>query len=216
MEFVMSDTLEIKLFDASGAEVGTRPVGASIFGVRVRTGLIHEVIRWQRAKWRAGTHKVKTRAEASGGGKKPWRQKGLGKARSGSNTSPVWVGGGVAHGPKPRSYEFSLNKKLKKKVLCGALSSRVTEGKCYALTEFGLTEPKTREAAATLGKIGLEGKKTLLVVGEADTAGVKSTRNIDRVKPLSASGVTTYDVVNSEYVLFTEAGLKEFESRMEG
>lgn len=212
----MSEKLEIKLFDTSGKEVGTREVSTSIFGIRVRSGLIHEVIRWQRAKWRAGTHKVKTRAEVRGGGKKPWRQKGLGKARAGSSTSAVWVGGGVAHGPKPRSYEFSLNKKLKKKVLCGALSSRVSEGKCYALTEFGLTQPKTQAAVGTLSSIGLYGKKTLLVIGENDTAGMKSTRNIDRVKPLSAQGVTTYDVVNSEYVLFTEAGLKEFESRMDG
>lgn len=210
----MSEKLEIKLFDASGSEVGLRSLVSDIFGVRVRPGLIHEVVRWQRAKWRAGTHKVKTRAETSGGGKKPWRQKGLGKARSGSNTSPVWVGGGVAHGPKPRSYEFSLNKKLKRKVLCGVLSSRVSEGKCYALTEFGLEQPKTSAAATTLAKIGLKDKKTLLVISESDTAGMKSTRNIDRVKPLTASGVTTYDIVNSEYVLFTEAGLKEFESRM--
>jgi large subunit ribosomal protein L4 len=212
----MSEKLEIKLFDKAGSEVGTRPISEAIFGVRVRSGLVHEVIRWQRAKWRAGTHKVKTRAEASGGGKKPWRQKGLGKARSGSNTSPVWVGGGVAHGPKPRSYEFALNKKLKKKVLCGALSSRVVEGKCYALTEFALDKPKTKEAISTLSSIGVVGKKTLLVIGSNDLNGMKSTRNIERVKPLTASGVTTYDVVNSEYVLFTEAGLQEFESRMEG
>jgi large subunit ribosomal protein L4 len=212
----MSEKLEIKLFDSSGAEAGTREVSPLLFGIRVRSGLIHEVVRWQRAKWRAGTHKVKTRAEASGGGKKPWRQKGLGKARSGSNTSPLWVGGGVAHGPKPRSYEFSLNRKLKKKVLCGALSARVSEGKCYALKEFDLSQPETKKAAETLGKIGLSGKKTLLVIGESDTNGLKSTRNIDRVRPLTAVGVTTYDVVNYEYVLFTEAGLKEFESRMEG
>jgi large subunit ribosomal protein L4 len=212
----MSEKLEIKLFDKAGSEVGTRPISEAIFGVRVRSGLVHEVIRWQRAKWRAGTHKVKTRAEASGGGKKPWRQKGLGKARSGSNTSPIWVGGGVAHGPKPRSYEFALNKKLKKKVLCGVLSSRVVEGKCYALTEFGLDKPKTKEAISTLSSIGVVGKKTLLVIGTNDLNGMKSTRNIERIKPLTASGVTTYDVVNSEYVLFTEAGLQEFESRMEG
>ncbi len=207
------ESLNIKLFDKTGAEVGTKEVSSEIFGVRVRPGLIHEVIRWQRAKWRAGTHKTKTRAEVSGGGKKPWKQKGMGKARSGSNTSAIWVGGGVAHGPKVRSYEFSLNKKFKAKVLCGALSSRVSEGRCVALTSFGLTAPKTQDALSTLTALGMSGKKTLVVVGESDSASVLSTRNLEKVKPLTAVGVNTYDVVNSDYVVFTEEGLKEFESR---
>lgn len=212
----MSAELEIKLFNEAGAEVGTRKIDQEIFGVRVRPGLLHEVVRWQRAKWRAGTHKTKTRAETSGGGKKPWRQKGMGKARSGSNTSAIWVGGGVAHGPKPRSYEFSLNKKFKKKVLCGALSSRVTEGKCFALTGFGLTAPKTKQAIETLGAIGLTGKKAIIVTGADDVLATKSVRNIDRVKPLTAIGLNTYDIINSEFILFTEQGLNEFESRMKG
>ncbi|HMO18128.1 MAG TPA: 50S ribosomal protein L4 [Oligoflexia bacterium] len=212
----MSQELEIKLFNEAGAEVGVRKLDQEIFGVRVRAGLLHEVVRWQRAKWRAGTHKTKTRAETSGGGKKPWKQKGMGKARSGSNTSAIWVGGGVAHGPKPRSYEFALNKKFKKKVLCGALSSRVKEGKCIALTGFGLKAPKTREAVTTLNAIGLEGKKAIVVTGSDDVFATKSIRNIDRIKPLTAIGVNTYDVVNAEYVLFTEQGLNEFVTRIKG
>ena len=210
----MSEKIEIKVFDSKGKEVGTRALDSEIFGIRVKSGLIHEVIRWQRARWRAGTHSTKTRAETRGGGKKPWKQKGMGKARSGSNTSPVWVGGGVAHGPKPRDYDFSLNKKFKKKVLCGALSSRVKDGKCIAFKGFGLDTPKTKEADLLFSNVGISGKKTLVVFGEQDTVGSKSARNLSRVKTLTASGVNTYDVVNSEYVVFTEQGLVEFEQRM--
>ena len=210
----MADTLEMKLFDNTGKEVGVKSVSSEIFGTRVRTGLIHEVIRWQRAKWRAGTHAVKTRAQASGGGRKPTRQKGMGKARTGSNTSPVWVGGGVAHGPKVRSYEFSLNKKFKHKVLCGVLSERLKEGRCMAVTTFGLTEIKTKEAVNVLGKLGLAGKKSVVVTGSEDLVLNKSIGNVHKVIPLNAIGLNTYDIVNSEYVLFTEQGLSEFESRM--
>lgn len=211
----MSETIEIKMYDPSGSELAPRKVSSSIFGVRIPVGILHEVIRWQRARWRSGTHKTKTRAEVRGGGKKPWRQKGLGKARSGSSTSPVWVGGGTAHGPKPRSYDFSLNKKFKKKALCGALSSRVKEGKCIAVSEFGITAPKTKQALSTLTSIGLAGRKALIVTATGDVMTAKSARNIERIKPLTAQGLNTYDVVNSEFILFTEEGLKEFESRME-
>lgn len=210
----MAESLEIKLFDKTGKEVGTKSVSASIFGVRVKTGLIHEVIRWQRAKWRAGTHAVKTRAQVAGGGRKPWRQKGTGRARSGSNTSPVWVGGGVAHGPKVKSYEFSLNKKFKSKVLCGVLSERLKEGRCIAVTDFGLSEIKTKNAVEVLKNLGLSGKKAVVIAGAEDKITEKSIKNIDRVIPLNSVGLNAYDVVNSEYVLFTEMGLSEFESRM--
>ncbi len=210
----MADKLEIKLFDSTGVDAGVREVTPEIFGVRVKLGLIHEVVRWQRARWRAGTHSTQTRAEASGGGKKPWRQKGMGKARSGSNTSPIWVGGGVAHGPKPRDYDFALNKKFKKKVLCGALSNRLKDGKCLALKGIGVETPKTKAALSLFSKVGIGGKKTLMVFGEGDVVGAKSVRNLDRVKALTSSGVNTYDVVNSEYVVFTEQGLLEFETRM--
>lgn len=210
----MSEKIEIKVYDAKGTEAGTRELSSDIFGVRVKPGLIHEVVRWQRARWRAGTHSTQTRAEASGGGKKPWRQKGLGKARSGSNTSPVWVGGGVAHGPKPRDYDFALNKKFKKKVLCGALSSRVQDGKCLALKEIALDTPKTKEALSLFTKVGINGKKSLVIFSESDLVGAKSVRNLDKVKALTASGVNTYDVVNAEFIVFTEQGLSEFENRM--
>jgi len=210
----MADTLEMKLFDNTGKEVGVKSVSSDLFGTRVKTGLIHEVIRWQRAKWRAGTHSVKTRAEARGGGRKPTSQKGMGKARTGSNTSPVWVGGGVAHGPKVRSYEFSLNKKFKSKVLCGVLSERLKEGRCFAVTSFGLDEIKTKEAISVLNNLGLTGKKAVVVTGSEDVVLDRSIRNVHRVIPLNAIGLNTYDVVHSEFVLFTEQGLTEFESRM--
>ena len=212
----MAENTEIKLFDSKGKEVGTKAVPTSIFGTSVPLSLLHQVVRWQRAKKRAGTHKTKTRAEVSGGGRKPWRQKGLGKARAGSNTSSIWVGGGIAHGPKPRSYEFQMNKKERKKALCGAISLRTTEGRCLALTEFGIKEPKTKPASELLQKIGALPKKTVLVLGSDDQTSLLSTRNIEGVTPLESKGLNVYDVLNAEFLVFTEDGLQELQARLVG
>lgn len=209
----MSST-ELKLFDSSGKELGTKSVPESIFDREIVPGLLHQVVRWQRAKKRAGTHKVLTRAEVSGGGKKPFRQKGLGRARAGSNTSPVWVGGGVAHGPKPRSYDFHLNRKEKKCALGSAISARTKEGKCFAVADFGLSEIKTREAVKVLKALGVgQNNSALVALGEDEETVFKSLRNVANVKPILAKGLNVYDILNSEYLVVTEKALEQIETR---
>lgn len=174
---------------------------------------MHQVVRWQRAKKRAGTHSVQTRAEMTGGGKKPWKQKGTGNARAGSNTSPLWVGGGIAHGPKPRSYEFRLNKKERAKALRTALEVRRTEGKLYVMKTLNLSGFKTKEAIAALTKISIPtGEKTLLVIPAADLKVEKSFANIEGVKVVRLTGLNVYDVVSCKHVVMTEEALKQFQA----
>lgn len=209
----MSQT-ELPLFDSKGKEVGKKAASAEIFGARAPKHLYHQVVRWQRAKARAGTHSTLTRAEMSGGGRKPWKQKGTGNARSGSNTSPLWVGGGIAHGPKPRDYEFSLNKRERRKALAGALSERQAEGRLFLVSDFGLKGIKTKDAAAALVKLGVEkGARALVIVPDSDETIVKSVRNIPGAKLLSPAGLNVYDVLNHKYLVIVEAALPAVEAR---
>ncbi|MCB0323496.1 MAG: 50S ribosomal protein L4 [Bdellovibrionales bacterium] len=208
-------TAELKLFDSNGKEVGTKEVSADIFSCEVLPHLLHQVVRWQRAKRRAGTHTVLTRAEASGGGRKPWRQKGLGRARAGSNTSPIWVGGGVAHGPKQRDYSFSINRKERRRALCSAISQRAKEGNCFAVTDFGLGEVKTKAAHQVLQRLGIGAKdRAVVVAAEEDEHVTLSLRNIAGVTAMPAEGLNVYDVLNAKYLLLTEKGLAKVEERL--
>ena len=207
--------IQLPVVDAAGKEVGTREVSAAIFGVRPNLSLLHQVVRWQRAKKRAGTHAVQTRAEMTGGGAKPWKQKGTGRARAGSNTSPVWVGGGIAHGPKPRSYEFQLNSKERKAALCGALSARAVEGGVILLNDFALNAPKTKDADKILRAIGVKkGAKAVVVLDPADESSQKSLRNIEKVTVLKPAGLNVYDLINAHFVIFTTKGLDQVEARL--
>ena len=209
----MAET-ELTLLDAKGKEIGKTAVSAGLFGTKAPKHVLHQVARWQRAKKRAGTHSTQTRAEMSGGGKKPWRQKGTGNARAGSNTSSIWVGGGIAHGPKPRDYEFRLNKQERKLALAGALTARQSEGRLLVINGFGLKEIKTSEAVKVLASLGVKpGAKTLVVLDEKDTTTEKSLRNIEGVHATSPSGLNVYDVLNSKFVVIVEDTLEEIEKR---
>jgi large subunit ribosomal protein L4 len=208
--------VEIKVVDAKGAKVGTKTAAEAVVKAELRTDLLHEVVRWQRAKRRSGTHTVLTRAEARGGGAKPWKQKGTGRARAGSNTSPLWVGGGIAHGPKQRDYTFSLNRKMKRKALCAAISSRVEESKCLVVKDFGLAEGKTKQAAAALANLGIvRGAKALVVVPTAADAVLRSFRNLPGVRVVTADGVNVYDVLNAEFLVFEEAAFDAVHERLD-
>jgi len=191
-------------------------VQGAIFGAKVNPGILHQVVRWQRAKSRAGTHTTLTRSAVSGGGAKPWRQKGTGRARAGSSSSPVWVGGGVAHGPKQRSYEFRLNKKERRQAICGALSQRRGEGRLMVIRDFGLSEIKTKAAVGVLRQgFGIEeGKKVLVVLPEGDEINTKSLRNISGVRILSTAGLNVYDVLNAEYVLMADDAIEPVQARL--
>lgn len=205
-----ASTVELPVLDASGKEISKASVPATMFAGRVAKHLLHQVVRWQLARRRAGTHSTLTRATMSGGGIKPWKQKGTGRARAGSNTSPLWVGGGIAHGPKPRDYDFSLNKKEKKLALGGAISSRNKEGKLFLLKDFGLKAIKTKDAAKVLSALGItSGDSTLVVVGSNDETAVKSFRNLENVKVVTPAGLNTYDIVIRRNLLIAESALPE-------
>lgn len=211
----MAETIQIEVRNAAGKGVSKRALSAAVFGAPVKKSVVHQVVRWQRAKKRAGTHATKTRATMSGGGVKPWKQKGTGRARAGSIRSPLWVGGGIAHGPKPRKYDFSLNKKQRRLALAGALSARQAEDRLLLLENFGLSEIKTKDAATVLSRLGIgKGEKTLVVFNEADTTAERSLRNIAGVKVALVAGLNVYDVTGAKFVVLVGSAVDGVEARL--
>ena len=175
-----------------------------IFGIEPNVPVMHQVVTAQLAARRAGTHSTKTRAEVRGGGAKPWKQKGTGRARQGSTRGPHWVGGGVAHGPKPRDYSERTNKKMKRLALRSALSDRAAEGNVMVVSEWGFDAPSTKAGKAALAELGVSGK-VLVVTGRGDELVWKSLRNLPEVQLLTSDQLNTYDVLVNDYVVFTEA-----------
>jgi large subunit ribosomal protein L4 len=198
----------IDIVDAAGKKSGSRDLSAEIFEAPVNVPLMHQVVVASMAGQRAGTHKVKTRGEVRGGGKKPWRQKGTGRARQGSIRSPQWVGGGVAHGPVVRDHNQRINKKMKKGALRSALTDARTSGKLAVVSELTFEQPRTSEAAQMLSALGLEGR-VLIVLKEPSEASVveKSFRNMQTVRVAYAGGLGTYDVLLADRVLLTADAL---------
>ncbi len=208
-------TTDLPLFDSTGKQVGTCAVSSETFDRKVGQHLMHQVVRWQRAKWRAGTHSTKTRATMTGGGKKPWKQKGTGRARAGSNTSSIWVGGGIAHGPKPRDYEFRMNRQERRLALIGALSSRHSDGRLLVVKDFGLKDVKTKDAAHVLESLGVaRGQSVLIVLPETAEREGMSLRNIERVTLLAPAGLNVYDVLVNKYVVIAEDAIPAIEARL--
>lgn len=192
----------ITVVTPTGGSAGSVEVDDAVFGVEPNVPLMHQVVTAQLATRRAGTHSTKTRAEVRGGGAKPWKQKGTGRARAGSSTVPNWRGGGVAMGPKPRDYSQRTPKKMKRQALAGALSDRMAEGKVIVVDGWSFDRPRTADAVAALKAIGAEGK-VLVVVDRADDAANKSFRNLPDVHVLSPGELNTYDVLVSDVVVFT-------------
>lgn len=209
-------SVELNIVDASGNKAGTRAASAIVFGgEKTASQLLHQAVRYERNKKRAGTHNVKTRAEVAGGGAKPWKQKGTGRARAGSNTSPLWVGGGVAHGPKQRSYAFSMNKKERRRALRDALSAKRANEKLLVIKDFGLSEAKTKAAQEVLVKLGLAANtKALVILAEDNKIAAKSLRNLAKVKVAVVDGLNVYDIVNAEYLLIQESEVAAIEARL--
>ncbi len=194
----------------AGAPAGSVELPAEIFDVQVNIPLIHQVVVAQLAAARQGTHSTKTRAEVSGGGRKPYKQKGTGRARQGSIRAPQFTGGGVVHGPKPRDYSQRTPKKMKAGALRGALSDRAREGRIHVVSELVSGDvPSTKKAMAVISALNLEGK-VLLVVGREETASWLSLRNVPDTHVLSPDQLNTYDVLVSDQVLFTKAALETF------
>ncbi len=186
---------EVKLYNMSGAEVGTVQLDDAVFAVEVKEAVIHSAVRAYLLNQRQGTQSTLTRTEVSGGGKKPWRQKGTGRARQGSTRAPQWTHGGVALGPKPRSYHTDMNKKTRKLALKGALSSKVAGDEFVVIDAITSEEYKTKTMATMLNAVGATGK-TLVVLAEKNDKVVRSLSNIEGVKTAYANTINVYDVLN--------------------
>ena len=200
----------VDIIDAAGKKSGSAELPAEIFDVTVNIPLIHQVVVAQQAAARQGTHKVKTRGEVSGGGKKPYRQKGTGRARQGSSRAPQFAGGGIVHGPQPRDYSQRTPKKMKAAALRGALSDRARAGKVHVLAGLVAGDaPSTREAIGALNQVG-EAGKALVVVERTDIVGWKSVRNVPGVHAITPDQLNTYDVLCSDDIVFTAGALQAF------
>lgn len=200
--------VSVPVRDTGGAERGTVELTADVFGIDPNVAVMHQVVTAQLAARRSGTHKTRTRSEVRGGGGKPWRQKGTGRARHGSIRSPLWRGGGIAHGPRPRNYAQSTPKKMKRLALRSALSDRAAEGRIIVVEDWGFDVPSTKSAVAKLEALGAGGR-VLAVLERDDVAALKSFRNLPRVHTLPADQLNTYDVLVSDVVVFTAAALAE-------
>jgi len=197
-------TITVK--NSAGADAGSLDLEDSMFGVQPNVPLMHQVVTAQLAARRSGTQSTKTRAEVRGGGKKPFKQKGTGNARQGSSRSPHMSGGGVAHGPKPRSYNQKTPKKMIKLALWSALSDRAADGKVVVVDAWGFETPKTKDAKKLLSTLGVEGK-ALIVVDIDDTNTIKSFLNLPEVQLIESRELNAYDVLCSDYVVFSHATL---------
>jgi large subunit ribosomal protein L4 len=199
---------KVDVLDASGAKTGTRDLPSDLFEANVNVSLMHQVVVAGMASLRRGTHKTKTRGEVSGGGKKPWRQKGTGRARQGSTRSPQWTGGGVVHGPQPRDHSIRVNKKMKKGALRGALTDTLRSGKLLVVEDLAFDEPKTKRAAETIDGLGVTGKVLLVLPQPSDTGAVeKSFRNLEGVRIAYAGGLGVYELIAADTVVLTTAAL---------
>lgn len=194
---------DLTIKTAAGKDSGTIELDDEVFGVRPNVSLMHQVVTAQLAARRSGTQSTKTRSDVSGGGRKPWAQKGTGNARQGSIRAPQFSGGGVALGPKPRSYDQKTPKKMVKAALRSALSDRASEGKVIVVESWGIETPKTRDAKAALDALGITGT-ALVVVGRDDAAAALSFRNLPKVQIIGPGELNAYDVLCNEWIVFTK------------
>jgi large subunit ribosomal protein L4 len=200
----------VDVLDATGKKTGTRDLPADVFEAKVSVPLMHQVVVAGLASIRSGTHATKTRGDVSGGGKKPWRQKGTGRARQGSIRSPQWVGGGVAHGPQPRSHDQRVNKKMRRGALRSALTDALASGKLLVVDGLAFDEPATKRAVELLGAVKAEGR-VLVVLPEPHEATERSFRNLRSVRVAFAPGLGTYDVLAADRIVFSMAALDVLE-----
>jgi len=206
---------EAKVYSfAEGADPQTVALDERLFGGAVNKDLLYRMVRLQMANRRQGTSCTKTRGEVRGGGRKPWRQKGTGRARQGSRRSPLWVGGGTTFGPKPRDYTMSLTKKMRAGALVSALSDRAQDGRVILVDRMAFEGPKTKVAVALLARLGVEGS-ALIVVGSSEygRAVRKSFTNLPYVKCIAGSGVNVYDVLRHDYLVMTTEAVEELRGR---
>lgn len=204
----------ISVFNQNNERVGEMTLDDRVFGADFKRHLLHQVVRKQLAARRAGTHAVKHRAEVSGGGKKPYKQKGTGRARQGTTRAPQWRGGGVVFGPTPRSYDFKVNRKEMRSALRSALSKRVRDGAAIILDDLQFAAPKTRDFAAFLGRFGVA--DAVVVIAAPDENVERSGRNIPGIRILPPVGVNVYDVLLRSRLIMTRAAVEALTARLGG
>ena len=200
----------VKVFNMAGEEVGTMVLADSVFGAEINAAVLHAAVRAYLLNQRQGTQSTLTRTEVSGGGRKPWRQKGTGRARQGSTRAPQWTHGGIALGPKPRSYRTDMNKKTKRVALFSALSAKVAEGKLIIVDDIACTEYKTKTMVNMLKALGVD-NRALVVLDTVNPYTVKSCANIERVETTLATTINVYEIMKADKMVITAAAVKKLE-----
>ena len=200
----------VKVFDMAGKEVGEITLSDVIFGAEIKGAVLHAAVRTYLMNQRQGTQSTLTRSEVSGGGRKPWRQKGTGRARQGSTRSPQWTHGGIALGPKPRDYRIAMNKKTKRVALYSALSAKVAEGNLIVVDDIKCAEFKTKTIVNMLNALGAE-KKSLIVLPEVDKFVVKSAANVPGVVTAVYNTINVYDILNADKFIISKAAVEKLE-----
>ena len=212
--------MKVDVSSAKGTKAGTADLPDELFGIVPNAAVMHQVVNAQLAHKRAGTHATKTRAEVAGGGAKPWRQKGTGRARHGSSRSPIWVGGGIAHGPKPRDYTQRTPKKMVRLALLSALSDRAADARVKVVDDWGIAEPKTKQAIGLLDALGLRTAgerppRVLLVLDRTEHSVWKSFRNLgDRIQIVLPDELNAHDVLRNDWLVFSKSTLDAAVSRL--
>ncbi|WP_053361321.1 50S ribosomal protein L4 [Bacillus sp. FJAT-27251] len=201
---------KVALFNQTGSQVGEVELNESVFGIEPNNHVMFEAVVMQRASMRQGTHKTKIRSEVAGGGRKPWRQKGTGRARQGSIRSPQWRGGGTVFGPVPRSYSYKLPKKVRRLAIKSALSSKVAAENILVLESLAFDAPKTKEFTQVLKGLSVD-TKALIVTAEVDETVALSARNIPGITVVSAEGISVLDVLNHDKLIMTKAAVEKVE-----
>ena len=202
--------MNVKVFNMAGQEVGTMVLADSVFGAEINAAVLHAAVRAYLLNQRQGTQSTLTRTEVSGGGRKPWRQKGTGRARQGSTRSPQWTHGGIALGPKPRSYRTDMNKKTKRVALFSALSAKVAEGKLIIVDEIVCNEYKTKTMVNMLKALNVD-NRALVVLDTVNPFAVKSCANIERVETTLATTINVYEILKADKMVITAAAVKKLE-----
>jgi len=201
---------KVAVYNSANQQVGDIELNDSVFGVGMNAGLVHQAVVMQLASRRLGTHATKTRGLVRGGGRKPWRQKGTGRARSGSTRSPLWVGGGTVFGPQPRSYAFRMPKKQRRLAIKCALSDKVASGDFIVLDDLQFDAPKTKSVVKMLGDFGVDAKSLIITLDENENVEL-SSRNIPGVKAINTMGLNVYDILNHTKLFITKAAIEKIE-----
>ncbi len=218
----MNSEIKYNVVDTKGKAAGDVTLDASVFGVEVDPGIMHQVVRWQLAKRRSGTHATKNLAKTDNNKKKPYKQKGTGRARAGSRYATNRVGGAVAHGPQPHGYDYKVNRKVKRAAVAGALTAKCQEKSLCIVKDLALTSPKTKEMQAMITVLKNNAKKVLVVISSTDACREKESqmtlagRNIQNLKFIAVSGLNAYDVLNADCLVFDQACLPMISEKVLG